>query len=81
MTNIVDPFFEEWQKNNPDKTYREYEFDITHMNQAGALLDMTKLEFVSKEWLARLGKEEFVEMASIWVEKYAAAYDKNNSPV
>lgn len=70
MTNIVDPFFEDRQKKNLDKTYKDYEFDISHMNPAGALLDMTKLEFVSKEWLARLGKEEFVEKALEWVEKY-----------
>lgn len=70
LTNIVDPFFEERQKKNIDKTYRDYEFDISHMNPAGALLDMTKLLFVSKEWLARLGKEEFVEKSFEWVEKY-----------
>ena len=70
LTNIVDPFFEERQKKNIDKTYKDYEFDISHMNPAGALLDMTKLEFVSKEWLARLGKDEFVQKALEWAEKY-----------
>ena len=70
LTNIVDPFFEERQKNNIDKTYKDYTFDITHMNQAGALLDITKLYFVSKEWLARLSKEEFVKRALEWAEEY-----------
>jgi glutamyl-tRNA synthetase len=70
LTNIIDPLFEEWQKNNPDKTYEDYIVDITRMNPAGALLDMTKLLFVSKEWLARLGKEEFMAKALEWVEKY-----------
>jgi len=40
------------------------------MNQAGALLDITKLYFVSKEWLARLSKEEFVKRALEWAEEY-----------
>ncbi len=70
LTNIVDPFFEERQRNNLDKTYRDYEFDITHMNEAGALLDNVKLLFVSKEWLARLPKDEFVKQALAWAEKY-----------
>lgn len=72
LTNIVDPFYEEWQKNNLDKTYKDYEFDISHMNQAGALLDMMKLAFVSKEWLARLDKEEFVKRAIAWADMYGA---------
>lgn len=74
LTNIVDPFFEERQKKNMDKTYKDYEFDISHMNPAWALLDMTKLEFVSKEWLARLGKEEFIAKALEWAEKYYAQW-------
>ncbi len=79
LTNIVDPFFEEWQKNNLDKSYKDYEFDISRMNQAGALLDMTKLAFVSKEWLARLPKDEFAQMALEWVEKYGAEFEIENT--
>ncbi len=70
LTNIVDPFFEEWQKNNPDKTYKDYEFDISHMNTSWALLDMNKMLFVSKEWLAKLGKEEFYKNALTWAKEY-----------
>lgn len=70
LTNIIDPFFEDRQKNNPDNTYKDYEIDISHMNPAWALLDMTKLEFVSKEWLAKLPKDEFVQRALKWAEVY-----------
>ena len=68
--NIIDPFYEDWQKNSPEKTYADYIFDISHMNAAGALFDMTKLLFVNKEWLAKIDKESFYDMAVVWAKTY-----------
>lgn len=68
--NIIDPSFEEWQKNNPNKTYKDFVFEISHMNESGALFDMVKLEFVSKEWIAKLDKDAFVQMCLEWAAKY-----------
>ena len=73
LMNIIDPFFEDRQKNNTDKTYIDYVFDINRMGASGALFDMTKLLFVSKEWLAKVDKETFYEMALAWAEKYAGS--------
>lgn len=61
LMNIVDPSFEQWQKENLDKTYKDFSFDLSKMNQSGALLDQVKLSFTSKEWIARLDKATFVE--------------------
>lgn len=71
LMNIIDPFFEDRQKTNTDKTYLDYAFDLTRMGASGALFDMTKLLFVSKEWLAKVDKEMFYDMALAWAEKYA----------
>lgn len=71
LMNIIDPFFEDWQKNNMDKTYLDYTFDIARMGASGALFDMTKLLFVSKEQLAKIDKESFYDMALAWAENYA----------
>lgn|GEM_PF-409498 len=70
LMNIVDPSFEERQKNNPDKTYKDFVFDISHMNQSGALFDLVKLNFVSKEWIAKLDKATFVEKCLEWAHIY-----------
>ncbi|MBP6911426.1 hypothetical protein KBC03_07710 [Patescibacteria group bacterium] len=59
--NIVDPSFEERQKNNPDKTYQDFTYQISHMNESGALFDIVKFNFVSKERIAKLDKETFFE--------------------
>src|SRR5690606_29642622 len=61
LMNIVDPSFEERQKNNPDKTYKDFVFEISHMNESGALFDIVKLNFVSKERIAKLDKAVFAE--------------------
>ncbi len=71
LMNIIDPFFEDRQKTNTDKTYLDYVFDITRMGASGALFDVTKLSFVSKEWLAKVDKETFYDRALAWAEKYA----------
>jgi glutamyl-tRNA synthetase len=73
LTNIIDPFFEDWQKNNPDKTYKDYVFHIERMNTAGALFDMTKLLFVSKEWLAKIDKETFTQKALAWAKEFGGS--------
>ena len=68
--NIIDPSFEERQKANPEKDYKEFFFHISHMNQSGALFDLVKLSFVSKEWLAKLDKPTFVERCIERAHKY-----------
>ncbi len=69
--NIVDPSFEEWQKNNADKTYKDFIFNISHMNESGALFDVIKLNFVSKEWIAKLSKEDFYNRCLERAKDYA----------
>lgn len=70
--NIIDPSFEEWQKNNPEKNYKEFFFHISHMNESGALFDLVKLNFVSKERLAKLDKATFVERCIERAHTYGA---------
>lgn len=70
LMNIIDPSFEEWLTNNPDKTYRDFVFNISHMNESGALFDIVKLNFVSKEWLAKLDKPTFVAKCLEWAHAY-----------
>lgn len=70
LMNIIDPSFEEWQKNNPTKNYTDFAFDISHMNPSGALFDIIKLNFVSKEWIAKLDKATFVEKCLEWAHTY-----------
>ena len=72
LMNIVDPSYEERQKSNADKTYRDFIFDISHMNESGALFDNMKLSFVSKEWLAKLDKQAFVDMCLARAKEYNA---------
>jgi len=69
IMNIVDPSFEEWAAKNPDKTYRDFSFKLEHMNQSGALFDMQKLFFISKEELAAMDKETFAARALAWAKE------------
>jgi glutamyl-tRNA synthetase len=68
IMNVIDPSFEEWAAKHPDKDYLDFQFTLGHMNQSGALFDMQKLFFVSKEELAGLDKETFATHALIWAK-------------
>jgi glutamyl-tRNA synthetase len=73
IMNVIDPFFEERAAKNPDASYRDYVFDLTRMGQSGALFDLQKLFFVSKEALAKLDKEAFHHEAVTWAQQYGDA--------
>ena len=67
---IVDPFFEEWQKSNPDKDYNDYQITLEKMSKSGALFDMTKMESVSNAYLSRISTDQLYDETLSWAQKY-----------
>lgn len=70
LSNIINASYEDWQKANPWKTYKEFKFKLDHMWVSWALLDLAKLEFVSTEYLASLDLNTFYEKALAWMNNY-----------
>lgn len=70
LINIGNSSFEPWKKENLQKSFGEFPFEISKMSKSGALFDMKKLEFVSKEVLARYDTDKFFELFIKWAEKY-----------
>ena len=72
LMTIANSNFEEWILNNHFENMEDFVFSFKKMNNEGALFDMGKVNFFSRELLVKLSKEEFT--------KLALAYAKEHNP-
>jgi glutamyl-tRNA synthetase len=71
LLNQANASFEEWRRDNPHEPYTNFAFDIAKMpTNAGALLNMQKLDDVSRQLLARITPEQLYELAVTWAQTY-----------
>jgi len=67
--NIMNSNFADWRKENPDKSYKDFELKLKKFNKAGALFDMVKLKDMCKEYIARLSAQELYDEIFKWAQK------------
>lgn len=72
LMNLANSDFEDFKRDNPSKTYLDFELKIERLNNSGPLLDFVKLENISKEFMATLSAEELYARLYEWAEKYDA---------
>ena len=70
LMTIANSNFERWIIDNKFSNMEDFVFDFTKMNHDGALFDIGKLAFFSREILGKKNKEEFYLMAKEYGEKY-----------
>ena len=57
----MDSGFEEWQKENLDKTFLDREFALENMNKSGALIDLVKMEQINNAYLSRISTDQLLK--------------------
>ena len=70
LYTIMDSWFEEWQKENSDKTFLDREFALENMNKSGALIDLVKMEQINNAYLSRISTDQLLKEWLTWAEKY-----------
>lgn len=71
LLNLANSNFEDWRRQNPDKSNTEFVLDIYRMKKnSGALLDFDKLDNVSKNIIARMSSKEVFDKGFEWAQKY-----------
>ncbi len=70
LLNIANSSFENWRRQNKDKTIEEFELQLNKMSVSGALFDMVKLLDVSKIVISKMSAEEVYEKSLNWATKY-----------
>ena len=70
LLNIANSSFENWRRQNKEKSIDDFDFQLNKMSVSGALFDMVKLADVSKIVISRYTAEEVYNEALKWAEKH-----------
>lgn len=81
LVNIVNSDYEEWAKNNPDKSVWDFELKLSKIGSNNPMFDFDKLNDYSKSYIATLSAQELYDKTYAWAKLYDsdfAAYMKTN---
>ena len=82
LMTLVNSDFEMWRSANKDKDISEFKFKLNKMSSSGSLLDMDKLNDISKNYLATLNSDELFNKLINWSKEYNKdIYDLLNNDV
>jgi glutamyl-tRNA synthetase len=71
LMNLANSGYEIWRADNPDKSYRDYEFSTNKMSSTeGGLLNLAKLDYVSKDFIGELTPGTLADRAIEWSRQY-----------
>ena len=70
LMTIANSNFEEWILANHFEGMEDFVFSFKKMNNEGALFDMGKLNFFSRELLVKFNKDEFTKLALEYAKEY-----------
>ncbi len=70
LMTIAASDFEDWRRANPDKSYKDFKFNLKKMSVSGALFDGVKLLDVSKNIVCRLSSGEVYDYVTAWAKEY-----------
>lgn len=76
LMTIAASDFEDWRRANPDKSYKDFKFNLKKMSVSGALFDSDKLNDVSKTCVSRLSGGEVYEKLTAWAKEFDGEFYK-----
>ena len=70
LMTIAASDFEDWRRANPDKSYKDFKFNLKKMSVSGALFDPVKLIDVSKNRVCRLSSTQMYSLVTDWAKEF-----------
>ena len=70
VLNLANSNFEIWREKNPNKDFREFEFNPKKIGLSSPLFDMKKLLDISKNIISKMSSSEVYEAILHWAENY-----------
>ncbi len=74
VMTLLNSNYEEWRMQNPDKSYKEFPFNIKKMSSSGCLFDFNKLGDVSKNVISKMTAEEVAQKVTAWAVEFDAPF-------
>lgn len=68
LMNLANSTFEAWRVEHPTTRVWEFPFDLQKMGRSGALLDLVKLDNMSKDFIGRLNAQDVYNQLAEWAE-------------
>ncbi len=70
VMTLLNSNYEEWRMQNPDKSYKDFPFNIKKMSSSGCLFDFNKLNDVSKNVISKMSAEDVTSKTSEWAAQF-----------
>jgi len=74
IMTLLNSNYEEWHAQNPDKTSKDFPFNIKKMSASGCLFDMDKLTDVSKNVISRMTADAVYTRVLDWAKDFDAEF-------
>ncbi|NMA50857.1 MAG: glutamate--tRNA ligase [Mollicutes bacterium] len=70
FATLMNSNFDEWYIQNPNKSYRDFEFSFSKMSKTGALFDLDKIINISKNYISRLSAKDVYNNLLNWSKEF-----------
>lgn len=70
IMTLLNSNYEEWHMQNPDKSYKDFPFNIKKMSVSGCLFDFNKLDDVSKNVISRMSAADITSKVTDWALEF-----------
>ena len=74
LMTIASSEFEDWRRQNAEKSFFDFNFNLKKMSSSGALFDLDKLNDVSKTIISRMNADEVARLVTEWARDYDSAF-------
>ncbi len=70
LMTLVNSDFESWRSKNKDANIFDFKFKVDKMSSSGSLLDIPKLNDISKEVIAKMDSKTLIVKLLAWAQEY-----------
>lgn len=70
LLNLINSDFEDWRKNNPEKSFYEFPFKISKIGSNNPMFDFQKLNDCSKQVISRFSNIDIYNGCLSWAKEY-----------
>lgn len=70
LLNLISSSFEEWRKNNPDLSWKDFKFGINDITAVSPIFDLVKLNDISKNIIAKMSATEVYNRVVKWAQEF-----------
>lgn len=70
LLNLINSSYEDWRRENPEKSNTEFIIETDKMSVSGSLFDLVKLTDISKDIISVMTTDEVYNLSLCWAKEY-----------